>query len=202
MFRNCAQSESLSQKLASDPTKFCVLFIRPAAEECGYEAVRADEINEPGIITSQVIQRVVDEPLVIADLTERNPNVFYELAVRHATRKPLVQIINKGESLPFDVAVTRTVFVDTHDLDTAENAKVEIVNQIKSLEAGSSDLQSPISVSLDLQRLRQSENPEQRSLADLLSEISGIRNMLSDLTERALIGQFCWPYQRTRDAAP
>ena len=162
--------------------------IRPAAEICGYEAVRADEINEPGIITSQVIQRVVDEPLVVADLTERNPNVFYELAVRHATRKPLVQIISKGENIPFDVAVTRTIFVDLHDLDSAEIARNEIIDQIKSLETDSTGLQSPISVSLDLQRLRQSENPEQRSLADLLSEISSIRNILSDLSERATIG--------------
>jgi len=58
--------------------------IKPAAEECGYKAVRADEISEPGIITTQVIQRLIDDDLVIADLTERNPNVFYELAIRHA----------------------------------------------------------------------------------------------------------------------
>ena len=51
--------------------------VRPAVESKGYTAVRADEISEPGIITSQVIQHVVDDPLVVADLTERNPNVFY-----------------------------------------------------------------------------------------------------------------------------
>lgn len=62
--------------------------VKPAVAECGYTAVRADEIDKPGIITSQVIQRVVTDPLVIADLTERNPNVFYELAIRHALRKP------------------------------------------------------------------------------------------------------------------
>src|SRR3989339_2254786 len=69
--------------------------IRPAVEACGYKAVRADEIDKPGIITSQVIQRVVDDPLVVADLTESNPNVFYELAIRHALRKPLIQLIQK-----------------------------------------------------------------------------------------------------------
>ena len=83
--------------------------IKPAVEQCGYIATRADEIDQPGIITSQVIQRVVEDPLVVADLTERNPNVFYELAIRHALRKPLVQIIKKGEQIPFDVAATRTV---------------------------------------------------------------------------------------------
>ena len=65
--------------------------IKPAATTCGYTAIRADEIDKPGMITSQVIQHVVSDPLVVADLTERNPNVFYELAIRHALRKPLVQ---------------------------------------------------------------------------------------------------------------
>jgi hypothetical protein len=67
--------------------------IAPAATECGYEALRADQIPKPGIITSQVIQHLIDDPLVIADLTGPNANVFYELAVRHAFRKPVVQIV-------------------------------------------------------------------------------------------------------------
>ena len=110
--------------------------IGPAAEERGYRAVRADELDKPGLITSQVIQHVVDDPLVIADLTGRNPNVFYELAIRHAIRKPIIQIISKGESIPFDVAGTRTIFVDHHDLDNVAAAKSSIIEQIKALESG------------------------------------------------------------------
>ena len=162
--------------------------IRPAVEAKGYKATRADEISEPGIITSQVIQRVVDDTLVVADLTERNPNVFYELAVRHAIRKPFIQIINKGESIPFDVASTRTVFVDYHDLATAETAKKEITEQITALESDSSTLETPISVSLDLQHLRRSENPGERSLADVLSKLSDIRGAITELEERLAAG--------------
>ncbi len=158
--------------------------ISPAVEECGYIAVRADQISEPGIITSQVIQRIVDDQLVVADLTERNPNVFYELAIRHAIRKPLVQLIKKGEQIPFDVAGTRTIYVDHHDLDSVEDAKKEIISQVRALESDSSNLDTPISVSLDLQLLRQSENPEQRSLADLLSVISELRTSVISIEKR------------------
>src|SRR2546429_1032489 len=52
---------------------------------------RADEIQKPGLITQQVIERVVNADLVAADLTDHNPNAFYELALRHVTRKPVVQ---------------------------------------------------------------------------------------------------------------
>jgi hypothetical protein len=60
--------------------------VAPAAEACGYDTIRADQIAKPGIITSQVIQHLLDDPLVVADLTGWNPNVFYELAIRHAIR--------------------------------------------------------------------------------------------------------------------
>ncbi len=51
--------------------------IRPVVESCGYKAVRADDIPQPGMITNQIIQHVVDAPLVIADLTGQNANIFY-----------------------------------------------------------------------------------------------------------------------------
>jgi len=101
--------------------------IKPAANDCGYETVRADQISEPGLITSQVIQHVVEDPLVIADLTGWNPNVFYELSLRHALKKPVVQIIHATETIPFDIAASRTIHVDHHDLDSAARAREEIV---------------------------------------------------------------------------
>jgi hypothetical protein len=144
-------------------------------EMLGYEVIRADKISEPGIITSQIIEYIVDSSLVIADLTERNPNVFYELALRHAIRKPLVQLIKKGELIPFDVAATRIIQFDLHNLDSVEAAKVEISAQVKSLEAGKNDTDNPISVSLDLKMLKESGNPEERSLADIVEAISDLR---------------------------
>lgn len=175
------ESDSETRKRSDQVLKH---IITPAVHDCGYNPIRADQISEPGIITSQVIQHIVEDPLVIADLTGRNPNVFYELAIRHALKKPLVQIIKKGEQIPFDVAGTRTIHVDHHDLDSVEETKKEIVKQIKAVEKDASDIDTPISVSLDLQILRQSENPEQRSLADLVSAISELRTGLLTIEKR------------------
>lgn len=158
--------------------------IRPAAKDHGYIAVRADEISEPGIITSQVIQRIVDDPLVIADLTDKNPNVFYELALRHALRKPLVQIIRKGDSIPFDVAGMRTIPVDHHDLDSVEEAKQEIGRQIEAVTRSAAKIETPISVAVELQSLRQSDDPEQRSLADLVGAVSDLRVAVAGIEKR------------------
>ena len=68
--------------------------IAPIALNHGYQAIRADQIAEPGIITSQVVQHIVEDPLVVADLTDWNPNVFYELAIRQVIRKPLNPLLS------------------------------------------------------------------------------------------------------------
>ena len=175
------EAESETRKRSDQVLKHV---ISPALKECGYTPTRADQISEPGMITSQVIQHIVDDDLVVADLTERNPNVFYELAIRHAIRKPLVQLIKRGEQIPFDVAGTRTIHLDHRDLDDAEEARKEIIAQVNTLEKDPSILETPISVSLDLQLLKQSDNPEQRSLADVLSVISELRSSMASVEKR------------------
>jgi hypothetical protein len=155
--------------------------ISPAVEPLGYSPLRADQISEPGLITSQVIQHIVEDPLVIADLTDRNPNVFYELAIRHAIKKPLIQIIRKSEQIPFDVAGTRTIPVDHIDLESVEDAKKEIARQATWLEKKPQDVESPITVALELQLLRQSDKPEERSLADVVSSLSEIKATLQKI---------------------
>lgn len=149
--------------------------ISSSVEQLGYTVIRADKISEPGIITTQIIEHIVDAELVIADLTEKNPNVFYELAIRHAIRKPLVQMIRKGDVIPFDVAATRIIQFDLHNLDSVASAKEEISSQIKSLEAGNNEVHNPISVSLDLKVLKESGNIEERSLADIVEAVSDLR---------------------------
>jgi hypothetical protein len=174
--------------------------LTPAAQACGYDPIRADKISEPGMITSQVIQHIVDDPLVIADLTGMNPNVFYELAIRHAIRKPLVQIVNKGEKIPFDVAGMRTIPVDHHDLDSVEEAKAEIQKQIKVVEGKKPDqIESPISVSVEIQSLRQSDRPEDRTLAEIVSALSQMRSDVASLDKRLSEPDKLIPPQYLRD---
>ena len=155
--------------------------IKPATKECGYEAVRADEISEPGIITSQIIQRLIDDDLVIADLTGRNPNVFYELAVRHTVKKPVVQIIQADESIPFDIAPTRTIHFDHRDLDSVSTCIDELIKQIRCVEKDPSKIDSPISVAIDLQSLRQSENPLEKSNAEIIAMLQDLRTTVVDI---------------------
>ena len=149
--------------------------VRPAASRAGFDAIRADEISEPGIITSQVIERIVESPLVIADLSGHNPNVFYELAIRHVIRKPYVQMIKKSEAIPFDVATARTVRYEL-DLNGVADAVDEIARQIDFLQTDPATLETPISITIDLQTLRGIADTGEsgaQHLLPLLEDISG-----------------------------
>ena len=82
--------------------------LEPACDVFGLKAIRADRIAETGEITEQIFQYLRDADVVIADLSGANPNVMYELGLRHTRDKLTIQIGEYGR-LPFDVNTIRTI---------------------------------------------------------------------------------------------
>lgn len=107
--------------------------IAPVCEELGYKPVRVDHVNAVDNINTTIINYLKTAPMVIADMTDHNPNAFYELGFRQALELPLVPIIKVGGNLPFDVMTTRTVFYDT-DVAKIEDSKENLKSKILSFE--------------------------------------------------------------------
>ena len=128
---------------------FLSSLVQPALEELGLTVVRADQIGEPGMITSQVLEYLRRSQLAIADLSYLNPNVFYEVALRHALRLPVVQLIRKADRLPFDVNQVRTLVFDTSDIYSLvpklQTYRAEIANQARKALEDPESVGNPVS---------------------------------------------------------
>src|ERR1700733_7469768 len=83
--------------------------IVPAVENSGLEAYRADLDATPGAVTPKMLSELLTARVVIADLTGRNPNVFYELGITHSFARPLISIADSSDSLPFDAKDERII---------------------------------------------------------------------------------------------
>lgn len=123
--------------------------VEPALEEFGLKVVRADKIGKPGMITAQIIEYVLKSKLIIADLSYHNPNVFYELCLRHVCKLPTVQVIRKIDKIPFDLDQFRTIQIDTTNIYTMvpnlQTYKAEIATQVRMALKDPDSADNPVS---------------------------------------------------------
>src|SRR5262249_46641829 len=104
--------------------------IMPILTSMGYEVVASHRISDPGSITIQVLEYLLEAKLVIANLTGLNPNVMYEVGVRHCVRSPLVVLAEQTTKLPFDLQEERTLFYKD-DMAGTEELKPELQRMIE-----------------------------------------------------------------------
>jgi hypothetical protein len=98
--------DSPERKRADEIYRF---IIAPVVKDVRLEPYRADQDLTPGAITRKFLSELLNARLVIADLTGRNPNVFYELGIVHAFARPLISIADSASNLPFDAKDERVI---------------------------------------------------------------------------------------------
>lgn len=139
----------LATGIEIDFDKIYQLAIKPAIEEVGLEPLRGDEELTGGIIHTTMFARLLLSEYVVADLTLANPNVFYELGIRHAA-KPFttVPIYANTHPLPFDVAMVRAIGYHLENGILSEeaiwNLKSELMKRIQQAINGPPANDSPL----------------------------------------------------------
>ena len=106
--------------------------IDPVCKACNFEAIRVDQINQADSITQTIIDYLKNAELVIADLSGHNPNAFYEMGFRACTEKPMINLKEKGEAIPFDISTIRAFDYDLSDLDSVDEVKKRLEQTIIS----------------------------------------------------------------------
>jgi len=148
--------------------------VKPAVDLAGgYEApIRADEVRTPGSITGKVVRDIVNADVCIADLTGRNPNVMYEVAIAHAADKPVILLQQEPGGPPFDFTDERVIQYSTR-ADQANRARDALVEHLQN--ARHEDMDSQLKMTMhpvrlvfrDLQTHAAASDPQQAILEHL-----------------------------------
>lgn len=121
------------------------LFV-PACDKAGYAAVRADQVRQTNLIHLDVLQKIINSPMALCDLSSRNPNVLFELGLRQAFDKPVVLVQEIGTPAIFDINPLRytnyrkemsyrQVIEDQQEISAAVKATKEDIGNSKSINS-------------------------------------------------------------------
>lgn len=144
------------------------------AEEFGYRVKRADEDADPGMISDRVISDIIHAELVVADLTELNPNAFYELGIRHSAEKPAIHVAKHGTPLPFDNASHRTIFIDLSDWQSILRGRTQLAGSARAIQDPGFQISNPITQANASFKMRESEDPRDRVIAELQERVRAL----------------------------
>ncbi|NHJ21576.1 MAG: hypothetical protein EAX91_11580 [Candidatus Lokiarchaeota archaeon] len=103
--------------------------LKPIIEELGVKTYRVEVFRED--ILKKIIQSLVTSYIVVADLTDHNPNVFWELGVRQSFKHNTITIAEEGTKLPFDVSSKATIFYNLSNEEKLAQFKKNLKEAIK-----------------------------------------------------------------------
>lgn len=149
-----------------------LVIIQEILELYQYEFIRADSYSKTGNITRQIVQLLIESELSIVDLTDPNPNVFYELGIRHSTGKAVIPIIEKGNPIPFDIGQERAIFYDLSSDKSVEEFKESIHRIIISAIKYHSENENPVSRLEDFIPLKSEPYTNEYKLISIINKLT------------------------------
>jgi len=121
------------QPFAAPLGSYYETIFKPAITQAGLEPLRADaEIFATGKIIDQIWRGIHGAKVLVAELTSKNPNVFYELGLAHALSKPVVLVSSNEGDVPFDLRHIRVIIYDQTDPFWGQKLIDKIADNIKS----------------------------------------------------------------------
>ena len=124
---------------SSDFNHYYSEILKPTIEKCELTSIRADEIYGIKPIIDDIAECIINAEIIIADVTDKNPNVNYELGMAHTLRKNVIIISQRVEDIPFDYRHIRAIIYDIKKANWDTKLKYELTKTIKSVLSGTSE---------------------------------------------------------------
>ncbi|QJW89106.1 hypothetical protein HNV11_06735 [Spirosoma taeanense] len=166
----------------------------PAIEAAGFDAKRADDLYRPGNIVNDIWAYTKEATVLLADLTNKNPNVFYELGLAHAITKPAILITASMEDVPFDLRSLRVIEYDKNSPKWGEVLQGRITKSLTETLKNPKDAIPPTFFEVDnTEKIK--ITPENKELLEIRNELDLLKREVrsSDLRRRRKIGEEIHP---------
>jgi hypothetical protein len=150
---------------------------KPAIINSGLIPKRADDLYRPSSIVQDIWAYTKQSKIVLADLTDKNPNVFYELGLAHALAKPAILITSDISDVPFDLRALRVLDYDKNNPNWGIILKEKIENAIR--ETLESPITSVLPAFLDLHEIEKTKiSISEKDFLELRRDIELMRNQV------------------------
>jgi hypothetical protein len=147
----------------------------PAIKAAGLEAHRADDLYRPSTIVNDIWIYTRRAKLLLADLTGKNPNVFYELGLAHALAKPAILVSESMDDIPFDLRALRIIVYDKNDPRWGELLQQKVQAAIKEVLKAPQEAVLPAFLHVRDSAGAVSVTPHEKELIEIKQELDLLR---------------------------
>ena len=143
----------------------------PAVEAAGLEPHRADDLFRPSTIVNDIWAYTKRAKVLIADLTDKNPNVFYELGLAHALAKPAILVAGTMDDIPFDLRALRVILYDKNVPNWGEVLQKKIEKSLKEILAAPAEAVLPAFLDVKSAGEKPTVSLEKKELIEIKQEL-------------------------------
>jgi hypothetical protein len=154
---------------------------KPAIEAAGLKPCRADDLYRPSAIVNDIWAYTKSAKLILADLTGKNPNVFYELGLAHALAKPAILIAESIDDVPFDLRALRVLEYDKNQPRWGDELQERITKAIKEVIVSPIEAVLPAFLTVSTDSRPKSITEQDKAMLELKREVDLLKNDLSAL---------------------
>lgn len=166
---------------------------KPACLMAGFKAIRADEVAQTNLIHLDILRKLLDAPMVICDLSARNPNAMFELGIRQAFDKPVVLVQEENTPPIFDISPLRYATYRNRQiyhevLDDQKKIADAIKATVQSKDGDINSIVRLLSLTQPAQLSQISESEKESGLLKtILAEINALKSTLKDSRTRLTV---------------
>jgi hypothetical protein len=153
----------------------------PAVEAAGLQPKRADDLYRPSAIVHDIWAFIKKSKVMLADVTGKNPNVFYELGLAHAIGKPVVLVTRSIDDVPFDLRALRVIEYDVQDPEWSELLVAKASKALREVLAAPHEAVPPTF-------LRERKGAEQPSVTPLQRKLLAMQQQVDSLSREVRSG--------------